>query len=87
MTDPTPTLGKITRQNGVAGQFAYTVPVTYAHEGAERHLVTFVGSVYGGRVVMVTPGGHQTFVSADVMERCGETLTPEWVRRFFRVDN
>lgn len=84
MSTTTPTLGKITRQNGVAGQYAYTVPVTYP--GEDTSTVTFVGSEYGGCVVMVTegnPGGM--FVSGQVMDRCGYTLTPAWVRAFFGV--
>lgn len=72
------TLGKITKQNGPAGQVSYTVPVTYPGEPAET--VTFVGSTYGGPVVMVTPAGHQTFVTDP--GRHGE-FGPEWVRRFF----
>jgi len=70
-------LGKITRTNGVAGQFCYTVTVQYAGEPAER--VTFVSSVYGGPVIMLSHG-RQTYVTDP--ERLGE-FSPEWVRRFF----
>ena len=71
------TLGKIKRTAGVAGQFGYTVPVTYPDEPTE--LVTFVSSVYGGPVIMLSHG-HQTFVTDP--GRFGE-FSPEWVRRFF----
>lgn len=74
----TPTLGPIRRRNGVAGQVAYTVDVTYPDESPST--ITFVGSVYGGPVVMVTPAGHETFVrnATDL-----GPFNPEWVRRFF----
>ena len=74
-----PTLSRIKRTNGVAGQIAYDVTVTYPGETPEP--VAFLGSVYGGPIVMVTasnPGG--TFVRNS--ERFG-TFGPEWVRRFF----
>lgn len=84
MTDDTPRLGVIKRINGVAGQYALDVTVTYP--GEAPYLASFVGSAYGGRVIAMGPSGLQTVVSAEVMERCGDMLTPEWVRRFFRVD-
>lgn len=74
----TPTLSKITKHTGVAGQVSYSVDVTYPYEAPET--ITFIGSVYGGPVVMVTPNGAQTFVSDPA--RHG-TFGPEWVRRFF----
>lgn len=73
-----PTLNKITRHNGIAGQVAYSVDVTYPGEDTAR--IEFVGSVYGGPVVMVFPNGAQTFVTDP--ERHG-TFGREWVRRFF----
>lgn len=73
----TPTLGKISRQAGIAGQISYSVPVTYSDEPTST--VQFVGSVYGGPVVMVTPAS-QTFVTDP--NRFGK-FGPEWVRRFF----
>jgi hypothetical protein len=76
-----PTLGKITRVNGVAGQFGYTVSVQYPDEFAS--VVTFVGSVYGGPVVLVTESGAQMFV--DHPNRFGK-FGPNWVRRFFSED-
>jgi hypothetical protein len=74
-----PILSRIKRYNGITGQMAYDVTVTYPGETPEP--VTFVGSVYGGPIVMVTrgnPGG--TFVTHP--ERFGP-FGPEWVRRFF----
>ena len=73
-----PTLGNITKTAGVAGQVSYSVEVTYPGETASR--ATFVGSVYGGPVVMIMPSGAQTFVSDP--GRFGK-FGPEWVRRFF----
>lgn len=72
-----PTLSTIKRTNGVAGQIAYDVTVTYPGETPAP--VAFVGSVYGGPVVMVAYG-RQTFVTDP--SRFG-TFSPEWVRRFF----
>jgi hypothetical protein len=76
----TPTLGTITRVPGIAGQYGYRVAVTYPGEPVET--VTFVGSTYGGPIVMETAMG-QTFVSSAVLDRIGRKLTPEWVRAFF----
>ena len=78
---PNVTVGK--RQNGVAGDYAYVATVTYPGEQPER--VTFQSSTYGPPIVMVTeglPGG--VFVSERVLDRCGRTLTPEWVQAFFQ---
>jgi hypothetical protein len=80
--DQRPTLGRIVRHAGVAGQLAYSVSVAYPGEAAS--VVTFTGSVYGmpGPVVMVTPGNPRgVFVTAP--ERFGETFGPSWVRAFF----
>lgn len=71
-------LGPITRESGVAGQFAYSVSVTYPGEDART--VRFVGSTYGGPIVMVTGTGMQTFVKDP--ERFG-TFCADWVRKFF----
>ena len=72
-----PNVKSISRTNGVAGQLAYTATVEY--EGEPDYVVTFVGSTYGGPVVMVIDG-RQTFVTDP--SRFGR-LSPEWVRRFF----
>lgn len=79
MSDNTPKLGKITRHAGVAGQVSYSTTVDYG-DGDGSEPIEFVGSVYGGPVVMITPSGMQTFVTEP--ERFG-TFGPEWVRRFF----
>ena len=63
---------KVTKHNGVAGQFSLSAETT---DGT----LTFVGSVYGGPVVMVLPSGTQTFVSDP--GRFGE-FGEEWVKRF-----
>jgi len=74
-----PVLGKIKRSNGVAGQVSYTVEVTYPDEDTSP--VTFVGSVYGGPVVMLTESMPEGVFVNDV-ERFG-VFGPDWVRRFF----
>jgi hypothetical protein len=73
-----PTLGKIRKQNGVAGQVSCSVPVTYP--GEPTRLVTFIGSNYDGPVVMVQPDGQQTGVSEP--SRYG-SFGEAWVRSFF----
>jgi len=78
VNDRKPTLGPIRRQGGIAGQVSYTVWVQYPDEPSAP--VTFVGSLYGGPVVMVTPAGVQHPVSDP--SRFG-TFGPEWVRQFF----
>lgn len=65
---------------GGADQVQVTVQVGYPGE-APRH-VTFVRSMHGGPVVMVT-GIGSVFVDRDVRDRCGEKLDVEWVMRFF----
>ena len=70
---------RITRQNGPAGQISFTA------ETADGPL-TFVGSAYGGPIVMVMPSGTQTFVSdpgrfAD-SRKFGNLLDEQWVRNF-----
>ena len=78
-----PTLGKITREVGLAGQYAYSVPVTYPSEPTK--IVSFVGWHGSRTVVMVTGHGHaeQTYVTPNVVRRCGGTLSPDWIREFF----
>lgn len=78
MTSPAPALGEITKRNGVAGQISYSVPVIYPDEPTET--ITFVGSAYGGPVVMVCPDGRQVFVTDP--GRHG-AFGPAWVRSFF----
>ncbi len=74
----TPTLSKVTRRAGIAGQFEVSAEVTYPGEAPET--IRFIGSTHGGPVVMVTPTGAQLFVSDP--DRFGAFGT-EWVRRFF----
>lgn len=79
-----PTINKITRRNGVAGQVQFDAEVTYTYEDTEPEvsLVSFVGSIaYGGPVVMITPGNPKgTFVTRP--DRFGD-FGEQWVRRFF----
>lgn len=77
-----PTLGKIQRINGMAGQVGYVAEVTYPEE--EPMKVTFLGSAYGGSVVMQTPSSPEgVFVTEP--GRFGE-FGPGWVRRFFGLE-
>lgn len=75
-----PNVTNIRRHNGVAGQISYSATVTYPGEDSET--ATFVGSAYGGPVVMIMPSGQQVFVSERVLDRCGK-FSPQWVRNFF----
>ena len=73
------TLHRVTKRNGPAGQVEITASVQYEDEDTQS--VTFVGSVYGGPVVMITPGNPGgTFVTDP--GRFGDFGEP-WVRRFF----
>lgn len=72
------THGPIRRRQGVAGQVEYEVEVTY--EGEPPTPLRFVGSTYGGPIVMVLPSGAQTFVREP--ERFGQVLSTEWVANF-----
>jgi len=80
-----PTLGPIRRESGIAGQIAYSVPVSYP--GESTRIVSFVGSTYGtpGPVVMVTGPGHADQIVVDSPARHGSTLSPAWVRSFYGV--
>lgn len=75
------TVHSVTRSAGIAGQYSLTSVVEYPGEG--RSSVVFVGSTYGGPIVMRTESGMEVFVSSDVLDRIGRTLTPAWVRAFF----
>jgi hypothetical protein len=72
-----PDVISISKRMGVAGQYGLDCRVQYPDEPART--VTFVGSVYGGPVVMVS-GAVETFV--DDPDRFGE-FGPDWARRFF----
>lgn len=65
---------------GIAGQVEVSALVGYP--GEAPRFVTFVSSVYGGPVCMVT-GVGSVFVDREVRDRCGEQLSVEWVMRFF----
>jgi hypothetical protein len=68
----------VRRHAGIAGQFSVTADVTYGDDPTQK--IQFVGSTYGGPVVMVLPDGSQTFVTDP--SRFGKFGT-EWVRKFF----
>jgi hypothetical protein len=72
-----PHVYSIKRQAGIAGQFAIVARVGYPDESPRE--VAFIGSVYGGPVVMRTDT-VETFVSD--AGRFGE-FGIDWVRRFF----
>lgn len=72
----------VKRRNGVAGQFELEARVRYADE--DPRTVGFVGSTYGGPVVLVMPNGLQVFVTDP--GRFGEKLDEAWVRAFFAAD-
>jgi hypothetical protein len=67
---------KINKQNGPAGQVSYTAET-------DNGPLTFVGSVYGGPIVMITPSGHQTFVSDP--GRFGNILDETWIQNFLEA--
>lgn len=72
----------IKRQNGVAGQYAYTVKVQYEDE--EPMTVNFYGNSYGDASIIMEMGGNpqtQTYVSDPY--RFGPKLDESWVRNFF----
>jgi hypothetical protein len=81
MTTDGPIVTNIKRHAGIAGNYSITADVEYPGEAASR--IEFVSSVYGPPIVMVTPAGHQVFVSSAVTDRIGSRLTLEWVRAFF----
>ena len=80
-----PTLSNITTARGIAGQISITATVTYP--GEDSHPVTFVGSSFGGPVVMVTATSDgrecQTFVTDPGRFGRFEDDRREWLRRFF----
>lgn len=80
MSAPTataPVVTKVFQRKGVAGQFS--VQATVTHPGEDPRVVEFVGSVFGGPVLMVTDLG-ETWVTDP--GRFG-TFGKAWVRRFF----
>lgn len=79
--NPQPEVLRVKRKNGVGGQFQVTAHVQYGETSPDP--VSFVGSVYGGPVVMVDFSGVQHIVSSP--DRFGDFSTDweEWVYRFF----
>jgi len=77
----TPVLSDVRRHSGVAGQFSVTATVRYP-DLDDSYPIEFIGSVYGGPVVMKTDAA-EVFVSDP--GRFGEFGSdgPGWVRRFF----
>lgn len=75
-----PMIDRIKRHNGVAGQFSYTVEVTYPGEDTTK--LEFVGHAYGDSVIMCLPTGAQIYVWDP--SRFGDTLSPTWVKNFFQ---
>jgi hypothetical protein len=75
------TVHDIRRTRGIAGQYSLIARVESDQDDAPR-VVEFVGSVYGGPVVMRL-GELETFVSDP--GRFGE-FGEDWVRRFFQED-
>ena len=74
----TPTVDRLAVAHGIAGQLAVTAHIRYGHAPVEP--TTFVGSRYGGPVIMITPDGQQVFVVDP--GRFG-AFGREWVRRFY----
>lgn len=79
--NPEPEVVRVKRKNGIAGQFQMIADVQYGETTPQP--VTFVGSAYGGPVVMVDSNGMQHFVTNP--DRFGDFATDaeEWVYRFF----
>jgi len=76
-TRVTPTVTKMFQRKGVAGQFAVQATVTYPCE--DPQVVEFVGSVYGGPVLMVTDLGETWVTDPGRFGKFGKG----WVRKFF----
>jgi hypothetical protein len=76
-----PVVTNVKRHAGIAGQRSMSALVQY--EGESAQTIVFVGSVYGPPIVMVTPAGHEVFVSSRVTDRIGSTLDAAWVQAFF----
>lgn len=77
-TSVTPEVTNLKRRKGVAGQFS--VQATVTHPGEEPRMMEFVGSVYGGPVLMVTQWGQTFITDPGRFGKFGE----DWVKRFFQ---
>jgi len=78
MSDMEPTLGRIKKTSGLAGQVCYMVAVTYPGEPMKR--VSFIGNVYGGPVFMST--GEGQMIRVQDAKRFGD-FSAAWVKAFF----
>lgn len=76
-TTTAPVVSKVFQRKGTCGQFS--VQATVTHPGEEPRVVEFVGSSYGGPVLMITET-WETYVSEP--GRFGR-FGKGWVRRFF----
>jgi hypothetical protein len=77
MTDEAPQIHSIRKHAGIAGQFSVSAEVQYPDEPTRT--VTFVGSSYGGPVLMQSDGFETFVTSPDRFGAFGES----WVRLFF----
>lgn len=64
------------RINGVAGQYGYRATVTYSD--GEKYPILFTSSAYGGSVFI-----GLTRIDSAVTLRCGQVLSPTFIRRFY----
>lgn len=72
-----PAILSIRRVAGIAGQVEYVATVEYEGEGPST--VAFIGSVYGGPVVMRTASAEVFVTDPSRFGEFGES----WVRKFF----
>lgn len=89
-------LGRIRKERGVAGQYAYHVafqyredlpfPICACRKGHCRHAMTFIGNEFSESVYAVLPGkdlaGKPIQVRVVDPPRFGPSLTPAWVRAY-----
>lgn len=82
------TIHMLDRVEGIGGQFRFTVSYTRRWDDESQGFYpatdTFVGSVYGGPVVLVFPSGYQYRIDRSV-ERFGDTLSRRWLERWFEL--
>ena len=76
-TRVTPEVTKVFSRKGIAGQFAVQATVTYP--GEDSRIVEFVGSTYGGPVLMVTEYGQTWVTDPSRFGKFGKA----WVKNFF----
>ena len=87
-------LGAIRRHNGIAGNYGYSVTVTYnmpdygtGRSYDDARTVTFTSSVYGAPIVMSWRREDGSTFSDFVVDskRYGDKLSPSWVRAFYGI--